>query len=1049
MTAAVLLLTLLAGSSAPEALAPGTARQRRMAPSAASHAFTVSLPAGAYAGITVAPRGMDVEVLLSGPSGERPLLRVDDAWTNGGEALEWVGEDGAPASYRIEVRNKRPAVAGSYEIRVSPARPATPADHDRVQAARALGQGRQLVAERKPEQLRQALAVLEKALALSRGAADQRGQGLALIGLGDAYAQLNEFPVAIDRYEAALGLWQALGDAPRQAAALARAANSFQRLGRLEEDQECAEQALGTAREAGDREGELKALLALAVPQNLLGQPDLAVASGRRALDLARALGDRDSEGEALSNLSGVHVGLNDWQRALDVVEQTLVLNREVGNRRLEALNLNSLGLIYTNLGDTRRALQSHERSLALCRELGDRVGESIVLHNIGLAHRLDGDHERAIESFDAALVLKRALGDRRSEVRTLVSLSSVHLARGDHARARDVIQQTLSIREGSHPAVEATARINLAVVSAASGDLERARELCLQALDLSLRPEDPGVWVAVYRLAEIEKARGALAEAEDLAELALEMLDSMRAEMRSVDFRASMLASQRDVYDLHVDVLMARHAADPAAGFDARAWQSVERARARSLLDLLAEARAEVREGVEPGLRERERKLLDRLSAASARSLRASGPAAEVSAQREVEVLSGELERVSAEIRARSPRYAALTRPEPLGMAGLQALLDDDTLLLEYALGKGGSYAWLVGPRSLTTVVLPTKTAIEAAARRLLSALESRQADAEAAAAELSGLVLAPLGDRLSSRRLVVVADGALQYVPFAALPHPRSGLALVVRQEVVSLPSASTLALLRQEHRRRDARRGTVAVLADPVFDRSDARLGGRRSARVVDTAPGGSLTRAVEAAGIIGPIPRLAFMCREARSILAAAPARSSLGALDFEASRATLMGPKVGQYRVLHLATHGFLNAARPELSGLVLSLFDRAGRPQPGFLTAADAFNLQLSADLVVLSGCRTALGKEVKGEGLVGLTRGFMYAGADRVLASLWRVDDAATAALMSRLYARMLGPAALSPPAALRAAQLDLMKQRRFRHPFFWAAFQLQGEWR
>jgi CHAT domain-containing protein len=202
-------------------------------------------------------------------------------------------------------------------------------------------------------------------------------------------------------------------------------------------------------------------------------------------------------------------------------------------------------------------------------------------------------------------------------------------------------------------------------------------------------------------------------------------------------------------------------------------------------------------------------------------------------------------------------------------------------------------------------------------------------------------------------------------------------------------------------------------------------------------------------MEAAEFSGTIPRLPFTRREARAILAAAPPGSSRAALDFEASRATLTDPALAQYRVLHLATHGFLNASRPELSGIVLSLFDAGGRPQPGFLSAADAYGLELGADLVVLSACRTALGREVSGEGIVGLTRGFLHAGAERVMASLWKVDDAATAALMARFYRALLGPQEASAAGALRAAQLELRGGSRFRHPYYWAAFQLQGEWR
>ena len=152
---------------------------------------------------------------------------------------------------------------------------------------------------------------------------------------------------------------------------------------------------------------------------------------------------------------------------------------------------------------------------------------------------------------------------------------------------------------------------------------------------------------------------------------------------------------------------------------------------------------------------------------------------------------------------------------------------------------------------------------------------------------------------------------------------------------------------------------------------------------------------------------------------------------------------------GQYRIIHLATHGLLNSTHPELSGIVLSLVDQHGQPQDGFLRLHEIYNLKLPAELVVLSACQTALGKEVRGEGLVGLTRGFMYAGAPRVVASLWKVDDKATAELMKRFYQAMLGEQRMRPAAALRAAQVEMLKQKEWEDPYYWAAFVLQGEWK
>ncbi|MCA1817752.1 MAG: CHAT domain-containing protein, partial [Acidobacteria bacterium] len=191
----------------------------------------------------------------------------------------------------------------------------------------------------------------------------------------------------------------------------------------------------------------------------------------------------------------------------------------------------------------------------------------------------------------------------------------------------------------------------------------------------------------------------------------------------------------------------------------------------------------------------------------------------------------------------------------------------------------------------------------------------------------------------------------------------------------------------------------------------------------------------------------IPRLPGTRKEADQILALVPATSSKQSFDFAANRAAVTGTDLSQYRYVHIATHGFLDSQHPELSGIVLSMVDEKGDPQDGFLRLHDVFNLKLPAELVVLSACQTGLGKEVKGEGLVGLTRGFMYAGAPRVMVSLWSVSDEGTAELMTRFYKGMLRDG-LRPAAALRAAQVSMYGDKRFALPYFWAAFTLQGEW-
>jgi CHAT domain-containing protein len=299
---------------------------------------------------------------------------------------------------------------------------------------------------------------------------------------------------------------------------------------------------------------------------------------------------------------------------------------------------------------------------------------------------------------------------------------------------------------------------------------------------------------------------------------------------------------------------------------------------------------------------------------------------------------------------------------------------------------------------------------------------------------------------------------------IPIAALPDPSEMIApLVIRHEVISLPSVSTLAALRREVKDRKPADKTVAVLADPVFETDDERVKGgstKAAARAGENAQASARTGSSAGTRLLGliaestqtspwqRIPRLPGTRQEAEQLLALVPATESKRAFDFAASRATATGVDLSQYRYLHFATHGFLNSLHPELSGIAFSMVDETGKPQDGFLRAHEVFNLRLPAELVVLSACQTGLGKEVKGEGLVGLTRGFMYAGAPRVVVSLWSVSDAATAELMTRLYRGMLKEGR-RPAAALREAQISLMNNKRWGAPFYWAAFTLQGEWR
>jgi CHAT domain-containing protein len=422
----------------------------------------------------------------------------------------------------------------------------------------------------------------------------------------------------------------------------------------------------------------------------------------------------------------------------------------------------------------------------------------------------------------------------------------------------------------------------------------------------------------------------------------------------------------------------------------------------------------------------------------------------------------------VQARIRAASPRYAALTQPQSLTTQQIQhEVLDANTVLLEFALGDRRSWLWAVTPEAVTSVPLPPRADIETAARAYDADVTARQrktGESTAAyasriavsdrrlpdrAAALSRILFSAIAPQLAGpwrgKRLAIVATGALEYVPFAALPAPAG-------HEIIEMPSASVLATLRQETADRPKTRHTLAVLADPVFELTDPRVPGKSdpSAAPSDADLPYAAERAVERIDTArgGPLTRLPFSREEADAITAIAGRADTLSATDFRASRATALSAALADYRIVHFATHGLIDTERPDLSGLVLSLVNDRGVAQDGFLRLTDIYNLRLHADLVVLSACQTALGKEIRGEGLVGLTRGFMYAGAPRVVASLWEVSDLATAELMKRFYAGMLQQK-LTPASALRAAQRQMSQDPRWASPYYWAGFVFEGDWK
>jgi len=878
----------------------------------------------------------------------------------------------------------------------------------------------------------EALEYSTRALALHRAAGNRAEIANTLSNIGGIYAERGEPQKALEYYHQALSMRRELGKPAGIATTLHNIGATYDDLGEKQQALEYYNQALPLRREAGDRPGEARTLHNIGAVYDDLGEKQQALDYYNRALPLRRELGDRLGEAVTLNNIGKLYDDLGEKQQALDYYNQALPLRRAASDRPGEARTLNNIGDIYSDLGDRQKGLEYYRQALAMFQQTENRRGEASVLNNLGATYAELQDERQALNYYNQALPLRRAVGDRLGEARTLNNLGVIYQTIGNEQEALQHYQSALTL---------------FRVVR------ERAGEA-----------------TSLFNLARLKRDRNQLSEALKDIEATIAIVEDLRTKIASSDLRSSYFATVQDYYELYIDLLMQLHQQEPDRGYDARAIHASERAKARSLLELLTEANADIRQGVDPKLLEKEWNLQEQLDLLERQRIEilSRNPTAERVAQIEQQRESrlSQYRDIQAQIRATSPKYAAIAQPQPLTLAQIQQqILDEDTLLLQYSLGNKRSYLWLVGKNSIDSYQLPPRKEIEAAARqfyRLLNDPGFNLADTRGLVRvaprstsqtipPLSQMLLGQVADRLGNKRLLIVSDGALQYIPFAALPTPETEgsenpIPLVRDREIVNLPSVSTLGILRRELQGRAIAPKQLAILADPVFSHTDRRVRGNTTR----SSPESNLNRQVlerstrDAEIGLQPLPGTR---KEAEAIQRFVPDSQRTQALDFAANREFVTNPNLAQYQIIHFATHGILNSKNPELSGIVLSLFNEQGNPQNGFLRLHDVFNLDLPAELVVLSACQTGLGQEVKGEGLVGLTRGFMYAGAPRVLVSLWNVDDAATAEMMVRFY-RLLLQEKLTAPAALRQAQLEMQTQTKWKNPYYWAAFALQGEW-
>ncbi|MEG4227599.1 tetratricopeptide repeat protein [Microcoleus sp. N9_B2] len=913
-----------------------------------------------------------------------------------------------------------------------------------------------------------ALEYFSQSLPLFRATGDSSEEAYALINIGGIYSELGEQQKALEYFSQALPLFRAVGNRSEEATTLNNIGGIYSELGEQQKALEYCSQSLPLFRATGDRGGEAVTLTNIGTVYSDLGENQKALEYYSQSLPLFRAVGDRGGEAVTLTNIGDVYSQLGEKQKALEYYSQSLPLSRAVGNRSREAITLNNIGVVYLELGEQQKALEYFSQSLPLFRAVGNRSGEAVTLSHIGIVYSDLGEKQKALEYLGQSLPLRRAVGDRSGEAVTLTNIGNVYSEWEEKQKALEYYSQSLPLRRAvGDRSGEAATLNNIGTVYSDLGEKQKALEYYSQSLPLSRAVGDrSGEAVTLYNRAFVKRDQNNLREALNDIESSIKIIENLRTKIASPELRSSYFATVQNYYEFYIDLLMQLHKTNPKSGYDTKALEASEHSRARSLLELLQESNANIREGISPDLLQQEKSLQQQLDAIEKQRIETiSSPNPNPTKIDEIDkqrlALLEQYQQLQAKIRTASSRYAALTQPQPLTLTEIQKqILDDNTILLQYSLGPDRSYLWVVTSTGLTSYELPKRADIETAARNFRDAVTSPtqrdipQKVAEASA-NLGQLILQPAAAQLGNKRLLIVPDGVLHYTPFPALTlattaGQNTNVPLIAEHEIITLPSASTLAILRQNYGDRKPPTQTLAILADPVFSPDDERIKGKITQATTEKLEANNLglNRSVRASEIKWPPDRLPFTRQEAQTISSLFPSASSRQIFDFDASRTTATDGNLVNYQIIHLATHGLANSKNPELSGMVMSMVDDKGNLVNGFLRLTDIFNLKLSANLVVLSACQSGMGQNVKGEGMVGLTRGFMYAGAQRVAVSLWSVDDEGTAVLMQKFYQKMLQQK-LAPAAALRAAQIEMMQQEKWKSPYYWAAFTLQGEWK
>ena len=842
-------------------------------------------------------------------------------------------------------------------------------------------------------------------------------------------------------------------------------------LAHYEEGISAYEHALELFRRSNDLYNQEVLLQNRSSARRLTGDFYGAFSDAQAALPLAAQLQDAARQSGIEESLGSLYYEQGDYQHAYQTYRAGLEASVATPNLSIRGYLWSDLGQLDSDLGDSEAAVEAFRQADAVWKAAPNLPGQLSTLDGYGTVLRSEGKAQLAASRYQEGLELARKAGLQREIAGLLLGLARADLALHKPAAALAAVQEACAIvqeihEQDSYPEYLLT----LADSQAMQGDNEAAVKTYHQALEASSAASNIATSIAAFgALAQIAEKRDRLSEAEQFAEAAISLIETSRQRLTEDALKTSYYASKRSYYDFEIDLLMSAYRRSHEAQYLRRAFLTAEQARARQLLDQLDSASFDVIANAPAELAAQHREAIAKLRAEQNRLAIAlgKGRGANVrSEQDKVVAFTRALDDLEGRIREGTARSVQPT-PE-FQVETLQQSLKPSELALEYWVSETHSYVWAITRTSFHGLLLPAGTVVRhtveaylqavqgplhaqaaGSAAELAAQLAASQAATAQAGAELKAAII-PVGLRLPPRaRVIVVPDGPLFDVPFAALPSGTSGTLLVETNAVIEEPSLRIFST--RKPRATQANPLRVALFADPVYSASDPRVSNLAAS---PGSPSGvnpaALTPALMERNPLthtaAAWPRLEASQSEVSNIARAVGSDHASVFTGFDASPESVRAALGERFNILHFAAHTELNRDHPELSGILLSALDRHRNPQDGVLWYSDISKMRLHVQLVVLSTCESSSGRNLPGEGLISLSYAFLIAGTPRVIGTLWKIDDRATSELMSRFYSNLMANGG-NVDEALRQAQLSMKKDKNWSNPYYWAGVVFAGD--